>query len=102
MRRALIPRALILAPTKELVIQIDENVKQFSAYLDIRHLALYGGIGPKMQIEKLESGVDIIISTPGRFLDLYRRGAIVTQQIRTLVLDEADRMFDMGFQQSNP
>jgi len=91
------PRALILAPTKELVMQIAEVGKQLATYTDIRFVTLYGGVGPKTQIEHIEHGVDIIVATPGRFLDLYTRGIIVTKQIKTLVLDEADRMMDMGF-----
>jgi len=91
------PRALILAPTKELVLQIEENVKTYSAYCDIRHIALYGGIGPKTQIETLSEGIDLIVATPGRFIDLYSRGEINTKLIKTLILDEADKMMDMGF-----
>ncbi len=91
------PRALILAPTKELVLQIEQNVKTYSAYCDIRHIALYGGVGPKTQIEELNAGVDLIVATPGRFMDLYLRGEINTKLIKTLILDEADKMMDMGF-----
>jgi ATP-dependent RNA helicase RhlE len=91
------PRALILAPTKELTLQISEHASQLSTYTDLRILALYGGVGPKTQLEQLETGVDILIATPGRFMELYLQGNIVTKQIRTLVLDEADRMMDMGF-----
>lgn len=91
------PRALILAPTKELVLQIEGNIKNYTVYCDLRHIALYGGVGPKTQIEKINEGVDIIVATPGRFLDLYLRGEINTKQIKTLVLDEADKMMDMGF-----
>jgi ATP-dependent RNA helicase RhlE len=91
------PRALILAPTKELVLQIEDNVKSYSKYCDIRHIALYGGIGPKTQIEELNKGVDLIVATPGRFLDLYSRGEINTKLIKTLIMDEADKMMDMGF-----
>jgi len=90
-------RALILAPTKELVLQIEEVSKQLATYTDLRILALYGGVGPKTQIEKIEEGVDIIVSTPGRFMDIYLRGSIHTKQLKTLVLDEADKMMDMGF-----
>ncbi len=90
-------RALILAPTKELVLQIEEVTRQLATYTDLRILALYGGIGPKTQIEKVESGIDIIVSTPGRFMDIYLRGSIYTKQLKTLVLDEADKMMDMGF-----
>lgn len=91
------PRALILAPTKELVLQIEENIKTYSIYCDIRHIALYGGVGPKTQIEELNEGVDLIVATPGRFMDLYLRGEIKTKLIKTLILDEADKMMDMGF-----
>ncbi len=91
------PRALILAPTRELVMQIKTNLDGLSAYTDLRVVALYGGLGPKQQVEELEKGVDIIVGTPGRFLDIYKKGAILTKQIKTMVLDEADKMMDMGF-----
>lgn len=91
------PRALVLAPTKELALQIAEHAVQLSRYTDLRILALYGGVGPKSQIEHLSAGVDLLIATPGRFMELYLKGELVPRQIRTLVLDEADRMMDMGF-----
>lgn len=91
------PRALILAPTRELVMQINEAVSEIGKYTDLRHLALFGGLGPKTQIETLRKGVDLLVATPGRFMDLYRLGEIVTKDIRTMVLDEADKMMDMGF-----
>ncbi|HZI24364.1 MAG TPA: DEAD/DEAH box helicase, partial [Chryseolinea sp.] len=91
------PRALILAPTKELTIQIAEHAKQLAAYTDLRILPIYGGIGPKTQIEMIKNGVDILVATPGRFTELYRRGDLPTKQIKVLILDEADRMMDMGF-----
>lgn len=91
------PRALILAPTRELAMQIAEAVTQLGKYTDLRHVLLFGGLGPKTQIATLEAGVDLIIATPGRLLDLYRQGHIVTKEIRTLILDEADKMMDMGF-----
>ncbi len=91
------PRALILAPTRELVLQIAENFKALAKYTDLRAATLYGGVGPKSQIEEVEKGVDLIISTPGRFLDLYSKSYINTKQIKTLILDEADKMMDMGF-----
>ena len=91
------PRALILAPTRELVMQINEAVSELGKYTDLRHLALYGGLGPKTQIETLRKGVDLLVATPGRFMDLYRLGELVTKDIRTMVLDEADKMMDMGF-----
>lgn len=91
------PRALILAPTKELTLQIAEHAVQLAKYTDVRILALYGGVGPKTQIERVTNGVDIIIATPGRFMEFYLKGDLITKQIKTLVLDEADRMMDMGF-----
>lgn len=91
------PRALILAPTRELVMQIEEAIQTFGKYTDIRYVSLYGGIGPKTQIETIQKGVDIIVSTPGRFLDLYKRGEIFTKELKTMILDEADKMLDMGF-----
>lgn len=90
-------RALILAPTRELAMQIAEHVEMFSKYTDLRSTVIYGGLGPKTQIAKLKEGVDLIIATPGRFLDLYLAGHINTQYIKFLVLDEADKMMDMGF-----
>lgn len=91
------PRALILAPTRELAMQIEENIIQFAKYTDLRTVVLYGGLGPKTQIAALEKGADILVATPGRFLDLYLAGHVVTKSIQFLVLDEADKMMDMGF-----
>lgn len=91
------PRALILAPTRELAIQIDENIKKYSTYLDIRHTVVFGGAGAKNQIEEIEKGIDILTATPGRFMDLYRKQVFHTKLIKTLVIDEADKMMDMGF-----
>jgi ATP-dependent RNA helicase RhlE len=90
-------RALILAPTKELVMQIEAVTRQLATYTDLRIVVLYGGVGPKTQIEALANGVDLIVATPGRFTELYSKGHIGTKFIKTLVLDEADRMMDMGF-----
>ncbi len=91
------PRALIIAPTRELAMQIEENVHAYSKYTDLRTLTLYGGLGPKTQIELVKKGVDIIVATPGRFMDIYLAGHIVTKNLQVLVLDEADKMMDMGF-----
>ncbi len=91
------PRAIILAPTRELVMQIDEAIGQLGKYTDLRHVALYGGLGPKTQIALLDAGVDIIVTTPGRFMDLYLQEKIVTKELKTMILDEADKMMDMGF-----
>ncbi|PZV82970.1 ATP-dependent RNA helicase RhlE [Algoriphagus aquaeductus] len=91
------PRALILAPTRELVMQIEEVARQLGKNTDLRIVSLYGGLGPKTQIELIEAGVDILISTPGRFMDIYRKGNIYPKDLKTMVLDEADKMMDMGF-----
>jgi ATP-dependent RNA helicase RhlE len=91
------PRVLILAPTKELTLQIADHAHQLSKYTDIRILALYGGTGPKTQIEMLRKGVDILIATPGRFMELYHKKELFPGLIKTVVLDEADRIMDMGF-----
>ncbi len=91
------PRAIILAPTRELVIQIEEQAKLLAKYTDLRIMAIYGGKGPKQQAEELKKGVDIIVATPARFTELYHLQAIFPKQIKTMVLDEADRMMDMGF-----
>lgn len=90
-------RAMILAPTRELVMQIEEVVRQLAKNTDLRIVCLFGGLGPKTQIENIKAGVDIIISTPGRFIDLYRKNELYTKDIKTMVLDEADKMMDMGF-----
>lgn len=92
-----VPRVAILVPTKELALQVHNAVQSFAVFTDIRSLALVGGVGPKTQIAALELGVDVVVATPGRFLELYLRGALVTKKMTALVLDEADRMMDMGF-----
>jgi len=92
-----LPRCLILAPTRELIMQIHEELIKLSKYTDIRSVAIYGGLGPKTQIEAIEKGVDIILATPGRFTDLYSRGVIVPKNLQYMILDEADKMMDMGF-----
>jgi ATP-dependent RNA helicase RhlE len=90
-------RALILVPTKELVAQVATQAAALAKYTDLRIVNIYGGVGAKAQIEKIQAGTDLLIATPGRFLELYSRNELVTKQIKTLVLDEADRMMDMGF-----
>lgn len=90
-------RCLILAPTRELAVQINEAVGELGKYTDLRHAAIYGGTGSKVQIEALQAGLDILVATPGRFTDLYLKGEIVTKQIQYMILDEADKMMDMGF-----
>lgn len=91
------PRALILAPTRELILQIEQNIQMLSTYTDIRFIAIYGGIGAKSQIGSIQQGLDILVATPGRFMDIYLKGHINTKSIKTFVLDEADKMMDMGF-----
>ncbi|MDX5417578.1 MAG: DEAD/DEAH box helicase [Hymenobacteraceae bacterium] len=91
------PRALIVAPTRELVMQIEENITLLAKYTDIRHTAIYGGLGPKTQIETINKGIDILVATPKRLMELYLKGELVLKELKTLILDEADKMMDMGF-----
>lgn len=90
-------RALILVPTKELAIQVGSHFDMLSTYTDLRKAVLYGGVGPSKQLEALNEGCDMIISTPGRFMELYLKGGMATKKLKHVVLDEADRMMDMGF-----
>ena len=89
--------ALILTPTRELAIQIEESFQSYGAYTDLKYLAVYGGVSQYHQVKKLQQGVDILIATPGRLLDLAMQRHISLQHIKIFVLDEADRMLDMGF-----
>ena len=91
------PRALILVQTKELVVQVEEQIQSLCKYTELRYVALYGGVGPKTQIEIIKKGVDIIVATPGRFLEIYAKRVIIPKKIKFVVLDECDRMMDMGF-----
>jgi ATP-dependent RNA helicase RhlE len=91
------PRGLILAPTRELAMQVYDNLIDLAKYTDLRVVCFYGGVGAKKQAEEVEQGCDIIVSTPGRFLDIYSKGVLHTKLLKTLVLDEADKMMDMGF-----
>lgn len=91
------PRVAILVPTKELALQVHAANQAFAAYTELRSAVLVGGVGPKSQIAQLEKGVEIVIATPGRFMELYLRGVLITKKLHTMVLDEADRMMDMGF-----
>jgi ATP-dependent RNA helicase RhlE len=90
-------RALILTPTRELAVQIEESVAQYSKYLDLSSMALYGGVDVEPQKERLIEGIDILVATPGRLLDLVHQRAVYFDEVEMLVLDEADRMLDMGF-----
>lgn len=90
-------RALILTPTRELAAQVYENVKTYSKNLNIRSGVVFGGVKINPQMMKLRGGVDVLVATPGRLLDLYNRNAINFRHLEVLVLDEADRMLDMGF-----
>ncbi len=90
-------RALVLAPTRELVVQIEENVRAYGKHLPIRIATVFGGVGETPQIRALQSGVEVVIATPGRLLDLMGQGAGRFERLEILVLDEADRMLDMGF-----
>lgn len=89
--------SLILTPTRELAIQIGENIDNYSKYCDVRYAVIYGGVKQQKQVDKLRRGVDILVATPGRLLDLMDQGYIKLNSIKTFVLDEADRMLDMGF-----
>lgn len=91
------PRALILAPTRELAIQIGDEFHAYGKYLHLRHVVIFGGVSQHAQVTKLRRGVDIIVATPGRLLDLMEQGHVNLKEVEHLVLDEADRMLDMGF-----
>jgi ATP-dependent RNA helicase RhlE len=90
-------RALVLTPTRELAAQVYENVREYSKYLNIKSAVIFGGVNAKPQIATLRKGVDILVATPGRLLDLHDRKALSFKRIDVLILDEADRMLDMGF-----
>jgi ATP-dependent RNA helicase RhlE len=90
-------RALVLAPTRELSLQISEEFKDYSHALDIRQMTIYGGVSQRVQTQTLQKGVDILVATPGRLLDLIQQGFVNLGKVEYFVLDEADRMLDMGF-----
>ncbi len=90
-------RALIMTPTRELAAQVEESVRTYGKYLDLTSMVMFGGVGMGAQIEKLRRGVDILVATPGRLLDHAGQGTLDLSQVQILVLDEADRMLDMGF-----
>ncbi len=90
-------RALIMTPTRELAAQVEESVRTYGKYVDLTSMVMFGGVGMGAQIEKLRRGVDILVATPGRLLDHAGQGTLDLSQVQILVLDEADRMLDMGF-----
>ena len=90
-------KALILTPTRELAIQIEESFAEYGKYTQLRHTVIFGGVSQSRQVEQINRGTDILIATPGRLLDLIGQGIIRLDGIRHFVLDEADRMLDMGF-----
>ena len=90
-------RALVLTPTRELAIQIDECCRDYARYTDLRHCVIFGGVNQRPQVDALQKGVDLLVATPGRLLDLIGQGYVTLDTIRFFVLDEADRMLDMGF-----
>ena len=91
------PRALVLVPTRELAAQVSEQMNNYARRLSLRSTMVYGGVNIQAQIERLHRGIDIVVATPGRLLDLAERGSINLTRIEFLVLDEADRMLDLGF-----
>ena len=90
-------KALILAPTRELALQISENFTAYGSNLGIKHVTVFGGVSQNQQTNALRAGVDVLIATPGRLLDLMQQGFINLREVEHLILDEADRMLDMGF-----
>ena len=90
-------KALVLTPTRELAVQIDESFAAYGRYTDLRHTVIYGGVGQRTQTDALRRGVDILVATPGRLLDLMNQGYVDLRRVEFFVLDEADRMLDMGF-----
>ncbi|KMQ52307.1 ATP-dependent RNA helicase RhlE [Chitinispirillum alkaliphilum] len=91
------PKVLVLTPTRELALQVEEAFRSYCMYTELRVLSVYGGVSINNQLRELKRGVDIIVATPGRLLDHLQRRTIDLSKIATLVLDEADRMYDMGF-----
>ena len=90
-------RALVVTPTRELAIQIDESFTAYGRFTSIRNTVIFGGVKQGTQVQALQRGVDVLIATPGRLLDLMNQGIITLKDIEYFVLDEADRMLDMGF-----
>ncbi|GAB3360493.1 MULTISPECIES: DEAD/DEAH box helicase [Giesbergeria] len=90
-------RALVLTPTRELAAQVEESVREYGKYLDLSSTVVFGGVGMNPQIDRIRRGVDVLVATPGRLLDLQQQGFLDLSTVEVLVLDEADRMLDMGF-----
>ena len=90
-------RALILTPTRELAVQVEASISQYSKYLELSSMAMYGGVEIEPQKQRLIWGIDILVATPGRLLDMAHQRALHFDELQALVLDEADRMLDMGF-----
>ena len=90
-------RAVILTPTRELAIQVEQNITKYAKFLNLTSLAMYGGVSYQHQKDRLIEGVDILVATPGRLIDMYGQRAVQFDEVEVLVLDEADRMLDMGF-----
>ena len=90
-------RALVLTPTRELAAQVEESVRQYGKYLEINSTVVFGGVGMNPQIDRIKRGVDVLVATPGRLLDLQQQGFLDLSTVQVLILDEADRMLDMGF-----
>lgn len=90
-------RALILTPTRELAAQILANIKEYSEFVDLRSTVIFGGVNQNPQVAQLRQGIDILVATPGRLIDLQNQGLVSLAKVEILVLDEADRMLDMGF-----
>jgi ATP-dependent RNA helicase RhlE len=91
------PRVVIIVPTRELAIQVGEDVAEFTMYSELRHAAVFGGIGWTKHADLLEPGIDILVATPGRMWDLYQAGVLTLKKVKYMVIDEADRMLDLGF-----
>jgi ATP-dependent RNA helicase RhlE len=91
------PRALILAPTRELAAQIGQSIRTYGRFLRLRHTVIFGGVKQHQQVRELNRGVDILVATPGRLLDLMQQGSVHLNEVGIFVLDEVDRMLDMGF-----
>jgi len=91
------PRALILAPTRELAAQIGDCIFNYGRYLKVRHTVIFGGVSQQKQVRALHKGVDILVATPGRLLDLMQQGHLALDEVKYFILDEVDRMLDMGF-----